>query len=170
MADSNAQIIYGEATKGSLDSIIDILCQYGLDKAESHFVDIGSGFGKPVFHAAARTRARCYGLEIVQARVDYCNGLLERLEEEYKRDEPISDVLQRIEFIRVDAGNIHRYQNNEGIDATHIYSFNKVMSPEDNQAIVDGLNDTTGFRVLAWNCNGRETIEKFGLKGAQLVR
>ena len=35
----------------------------------SSFLDIGSGFGKPVFHAAMQTGCKSYGVEIVPARV-----------------------------------------------------------------------------------------------------
>jgi hypothetical protein len=92
-------------------------------------VDIGSGFGKPVFHVAASTRLTwCYGLEIVPARIDYCTNLTERLTEEYKNSGRVSGILDRVQFRRVDAGNIHRYCNEDGIDATHLYSFNWVMS------------------------------------------
>ena len=72
MKNSNAQIGYGEATKGSMEKIISVLKKYGVDNKSSHFVDIGSGFGKPTFHVAIMTRANCYGLELVPARVDYC--------------------------------------------------------------------------------------------------
>jgi len=38
----------------------------------STFLDIGSGFGKPVFHAALQTGCSSYGVEIVPARVTFC--------------------------------------------------------------------------------------------------
>jgi 16S rRNA G527 N7-methylase RsmG len=38
----------------------------------STFIDIGSGFGKPVFHAAMQTACPSYGVEIVPARVLFC--------------------------------------------------------------------------------------------------
>lgn len=41
-------------------------------KAGSTFLDIGSGFGKPVFHAALQTACESYGVEIVPARVSFC--------------------------------------------------------------------------------------------------
>ena len=41
--------------------------------AGSTFLDIGSGFGKPVFHAAMQTGCTSYGVEIVPARVAYCD-------------------------------------------------------------------------------------------------
>lgn len=38
----------------------------------STFLDIGAGFGKPVFHAAIQTSCESYGVEIVPARVYFC--------------------------------------------------------------------------------------------------
>lgn len=38
---------------------------------DSSFLDIGSGFGKPVFHAAMQTACKSYGVEIVPARTSY---------------------------------------------------------------------------------------------------
>jgi hypothetical protein len=40
--------------------------------ADSTFLDIGSGFGKPVFHAALQTGCPSLGVEIVPARVTFC--------------------------------------------------------------------------------------------------
>ena len=37
----------------------------------STFLDIGSGFGKPVFHAAMQTACISIGVEIVPARVAF---------------------------------------------------------------------------------------------------
>lgn len=38
----------------------------------STFLDIGSGFGKPVFHSAIQTSCESFGVEIVPARVSFC--------------------------------------------------------------------------------------------------
>jgi len=38
---------------------------------KSTFLDIGSGFGKPVFHAAMQTACTSFGIEIVPARVAF---------------------------------------------------------------------------------------------------
>lgn len=38
---------------------------------KSSFLDIGSGFGKPVFHAAMQTGCKSYGVEIVPARIAF---------------------------------------------------------------------------------------------------
>ena len=38
----------------------------------STFLDIGSGFGKPVFHAAMQTNCQSKGVEVVPVRVSFC--------------------------------------------------------------------------------------------------
>ena len=40
-------------------------------KNNSSFLDIGSGFGKPVYHAAMQTGCNSFGIEIVPARVAF---------------------------------------------------------------------------------------------------
>jgi 16S rRNA G527 N7-methylase RsmG len=37
----------------------------------STFIDIGSGFGLPVFHSAIQTACKSYGVEIVVSRVSF---------------------------------------------------------------------------------------------------
>ena len=38
----------------------------------SFFLDIGSGFGKPVFHCAYQVGCKSCGVEVVPARVEFC--------------------------------------------------------------------------------------------------
>jgi len=40
-------------------------------KENSTFLDIGSGFGKPVFHASLQTYCQSKGIEVVPARVSF---------------------------------------------------------------------------------------------------
>jgi cyclopropane fatty-acyl-phospholipid synthase-like methyltransferase len=47
-------------------------------------LDIGSGFGKPVFHAAIQIGCSSIGVEVVPARVEYCMDFFYRMEERYK--------------------------------------------------------------------------------------
>ena len=44
------------------------LAEYNLTHT-STFLDIGSGFGKPVFHASMQAYCRSKGIEVVPARV-----------------------------------------------------------------------------------------------------
>ena len=46
---------------------------YDMSAAKSStFLDIGAGFGKPVFHSALQTGCESIGIEIVPARVIFC--------------------------------------------------------------------------------------------------
>jgi hypothetical protein len=88
-AKSNAQIGYGEITKGAMQNFFSILQivdkyfkpehdlylkynkeRYRLTEHDT-FIDIGSGFGKPVYHAAMQVGCISKGVEIVPARVTY---------------------------------------------------------------------------------------------------
>ena len=52
---------------------------------KSSFLDIGSGFGKPVFHAAMQTGCESYGVEIVPARVSFCEDQKYTFEDYYNK-------------------------------------------------------------------------------------
>ncbi|CDW80107.1 UNKNOWN [Stylonychia lemnae] len=92
--DTNAQFGYGEITRGALTNLISVLQRsesmlrikltpeqiqklpfplesYNLTE-KSTFLDIGSGFGKPVFHASMQVYCRSKGIEVVPARVAFC--------------------------------------------------------------------------------------------------
>lgn len=48
----------------------------------STFIDIGSGFGKPVFHAAMQTSCPSYGVEVLRARVAFSLDMKFALQDE----------------------------------------------------------------------------------------
>ena len=50
----------------------------------SKFLDIGSGFGKPVFHAAMQTKCNSKGVEVVPVRVSFCEDQKYNFEEYFK--------------------------------------------------------------------------------------
>lgn len=49
--------------------------EYNMDN-NSLFLDIGSGFGKPVLHSALQVGCRSVGVEVVPARVEFCLDFL----------------------------------------------------------------------------------------------
>jgi hypothetical protein len=53
----------------------------------SLFLDIGSGFGKPVFHAALQVGCESKGIEVVPARVEFCMDFFY----EFIQDKPFFD-------------------------------------------------------------------------------
>jgi len=92
--ETKAQIGYGEITKGYMTHIINLLQNitklippkhYCLLKEpveeyemsmKSRFLDIGSGFGKPVFHVAMQAGCEAKGIEVVPARVEFAVDFL----------------------------------------------------------------------------------------------
>ncbi|CAI2366798.1 unnamed protein product [Moneuplotes crassus] len=111
--DSTAQIGYGEITKGAMQKFLQILQnidkyfkpeheevmafpkeQYKLTSNDT-FIDIGSGFGKPVFHAAMQVGCYSKGIEIVPARVTFCLDFIYEYEEERKKK--INIALQKLQ-------------------------------------------------------------------------
>ena len=80
------QLGYGEISIASMTQLFNFLMNidtylsqedeclidsYNLNK-DSYFLDIGSGFGKPVFHCAYQVGCICQGIEVVPARVEFC--------------------------------------------------------------------------------------------------
>lgn len=59
------------ADKTFKNSLIHAPKDYNLTY-NSLFLDIGSGFGKPVFHAALQIGCESLGIEVVPARVEFC--------------------------------------------------------------------------------------------------
>lgn len=91
--DPTAQVSYGETTRGAFQRLVtklqsiadhwseDPLAQLPFGKEEynltskSTFLDIGSGFGKPVFHASLQTNCQSMGIEVQEVRVFASNDL-----------------------------------------------------------------------------------------------
>eukprot|EP00826_Nyctotherus_ovalis_P046422 TRINITY_DN5243_c0_g1_i3.p1 TRINITY_DN5243_c0_g1~~TRINITY_DN5243_c0_g1_i3.p1 ORF type:complete len:315 (+),score=64.25 TRINITY_DN5243_c0_g1_i3:84-1028(+) len=82
--ETKAQIGYGEITKGSMTHLINLLQHIDMLMPEtlgsageyrlvesSRFLDVGSGFGKPVFHVAMQVGCEAKGVEVVPARVEF---------------------------------------------------------------------------------------------------
>ena len=71
----------------SLDEMKDVKNKSFYDMSAvkgSTFLDIGSGFGKPVFHSAIQTGCESIGIEIVPARVIFCQDQKYEFEDYYK--------------------------------------------------------------------------------------
>lgn len=139
-AKSNAQIGYGEITKGAMQSFLSILQvvdkyfkpeheAYLTDSKEEYrltenstFIDIGSGFGKPVYHAAMQVGCLSKGVEIVPARVTYCIDFIYEYEKERKFQ--IKRALQLAQ------------QNDKS-------KLDKILTP--TKSILKSANDVQGF-------------------------
>jgi hypothetical protein len=63
----------------------------------------------------------------------------------------------RVSFQVCDAAKyMEKYRDSFGNDISHIYSYNKVMSPDDRREISKILN-RTNFKIMAWYFGPRES-------------
>ena len=122
---------YGEATLATAGRMIRLLAnltryvpamrgwegQWDLD-AGARFLDIGSGYGKVVFHAKLLTSCRAaVGYECVPKRDEIANISLQGLFSELDRASVDDDILRGISFDCVDAAQLPRYEQ------SHIYPY-----------------------------------------------
>jgi len=152
---------YGEMTAGSVERMLLVLQrihehvpakllprgrsadQWALTR-ESSFIDIGSGYGKVVFHAAlAVGTARAYGVEYVQSRHDIAAQVLA----EYTGGggdlgEEARERIGRLGFACQDA------TANSWIDFSHVYMYDKVFSDKTVERLAAILNRSKAVRVL----------------------
>ena len=90
---------------------------------------------------------------------DGSDSKIEDLDFEFK---PNYSILwyRKVTFQQWDAGKLPKIQmldnNNEMVDVSHVYSYNKVMGKECLKGIGKALNNTN-FKVLAWYVNEKTT-------------
>lgn len=70
---------YGELTIGSFNKILAQFERLGMTSS-STFLDIGSGYGRPVFHAAIKMGVRAHGIEYIPMRVQKSQEFIPRIE------------------------------------------------------------------------------------------
>ena len=169
MIASSAQYSYGEPTLGSLEALWSSLHELGLGKPGTSFLDFGSGFGKVVFHVAAKSIVHCYGIEILCARVSYCLGLQAELFQKFQRNSEIVDVIERTHFLRRDCEAVNSIDELHIGRPTHFFAFNPVFSERTNEAIAELLNQTSSFDILAWTCN-EDVTKRHGLLKFKLLK
>ena len=114
---NTTQIGYGEISMSSMTQLLNLFLNidtlikssintnvlkydsYNINK-DSYFMDIGSGFGKPIFHAAFQIGCHCQGIEVVPARVEFC--------EDFKYEYLVNKNFFEIK----DINNIEKINNN----------------------------------------------------------
>jgi hypothetical protein len=106
--------------------------------ASSTFLDIGSGVGQCVLHAALLSKAQsCIGIEVVQARHHAAARLLHQLQQVSEFPSLRSgsvEVAPRIQFVVGNAAcpEFHPYL----FDASHIYLFDKAFMEDTHHALL----------------------------------
>lgn len=134
-----ASAMYGELTRGSMDAIFKLLKDECELNDKSSFIDIGSGLGKPNFHAAQMGIHLSIGVELVDIRHQLSIfNLLQVLKTE---NESINT--NGLNFV---CANIE--QANSLNPFTHIYQFDLAFEPNLQQYIGSLFNITSSAKYL----------------------
>lgn len=167
---------YGELTLQGFDKLLTRMRELSIEREDasldsrSGFLDIGSGFGKCVFHASlAGTFALCCGMEIVELRHEKALASFEKIKQ-------LLDAVDwtRTEFLNQDVTALESIPKK----FTHLYCFDRVFDDETrrNLARVYARSD---FKILVcctspkkWRALGHEPallgkVPKVGTTGAE---
>ena len=127
---------YGEATVATAEKLLRLLRRltsyvpamsgwagpWNLD-ADATFCDVGSGYGKVIFHAKLNTGCRsAIGIECVAKRAEISTHALQGLYGELDRERLSDDLLRGVAFEAADATQY------SSLDYSHLYMFDRVFS------------------------------------------
>jgi hypothetical protein len=127
--------IYGEITQGSMDEIIQYLVKNCDLSNDSNFLDIGSGLGKPCFHAMASINPNiCLGIEIQTGRFELSILNLVGI---HSLSESIPQISGRCFFMNVDVELLSDFD-----PFTHVYSFDKAFTPDLIGHLIKAFNNS----------------------------
>jgi tRNA G46 methylase TrmB len=140
---STVSMTNGEITMGSLEKVLDIITtsidnqEYRLTGSSKGFIDIGSGFGKVVFHVAFATGiSRCHGIEYVPVRHNKSKEVLRMI-----RNLDLA-ALPNVDLMQGDAADL------ESLDYSHVYMYDKVFSVDLFEKLAPLINKSPEVKVL----------------------
>ena len=148
---------YGEATCATVEKLVRLLARltdyvpaldgwpgpWNLD-GDASFVDIGSGYGKVVFHAKMYSGCRCaVGVECVAKRAELSTLALQGLYGELDRDALADDLLKGVSFEAADACAMKEF------DYSHVYIFDRVFSELTLRALAKVLQRSQFYIMLS---------------------
>jgi hypothetical protein len=163
--ESGACATYGELTKSSMSKLFAALC--GLNQpgcrlcSGSSFVDLGSGFGLPVFCAlAASDVRRVTGIELLTSRLQISQNIL--ADAEVKRLLPTG---ADVKFIHADitARSVWASQA-----FTHVFSFDAAFTEDTCSAIAGRLLELQSWTVFV-SSHKKTQWASYGLRDIELL-
>ncbi|RHY32858.1 hypothetical protein DYB32_002163 [Aphanomyces invadans] len=153
--------IYGEITKNSMAKILEYMMEHCELTDQSVFLDIGSGLGKPNFHAAVSPGvAISYGVELEDQRWELSLHNL--------RSVLSSTVAKKVRPVIFTQGDI--------TDATsldpfsHVYSFDVGFPPAAMGHIAECFNESQESRYFVSFHGPRKVIEQYGFHVEEIGR
>ena len=127
----------------------------------SYFLDIGSGLGKPQWHAAIMTSCTAYGIEACENRVDAATDLLKNL----MMDKDFKEIGEKVFFCHFDAGRVQNFILDNEFHPTHVYGFISRFTEVDIKRVVEALN-MTDFKIAALSSLPPVKAVKYGLRNS----
>jgi len=148
---------YGEATCSTAEKLIQVLSSLtsvvpamaGWDSVwnlneDASFLDIGSGYGKVIFHAKILTGCRrATGVECVAKRAEISTLALQGLYGELDRTKLDNDLLSGVRFEFADATEASEFSH------SHIYLFDRVFSHYTLEAIAKVLQRSPFYVMIS---------------------
>ena len=145
--------IYGELTQGSMQKIFNVIeTEFSISGRQLRFLDIGSGLGKPNYHANALDAELSWGVEMILGRYNLCmhNG----------------NALQKAELLNT--GINFLYANACDAETTDpanvVYMFDLGNRLEERRAIAKQINNSR-YCVVVVSFHDKATMDEAGLLG-----
>lgn len=163
--------IYGELTMGSMQKVINLLVEKFDLNSQSRFIDVGSGLGKPNFHAAQDPECRIsIGAELEKIRWQLAMYNLHKVGSELSRgknadDEIIGDDVVTRDVKLLSGTNFIEADIDEAVSMdpfTHIYMYDLGFPPPLQQSIARKFNSSQYAECLVSYRPPRRVIEEYG--------
>eukprot|EP00605_Chrysophyceae_sp_TOSAG23-4_P000637 GSChrysophyteH1.ASY1.ANO1.718.1 assembled CDS len=149
--------IYGELTMGSMQKIINLMVEKCELNDQSRFIDVGSGLGKPNFHAAQDPQCRLsVGIELEKIRWQLSMYNLKKTLEDTARETPL---LGGVNFM---VGDIDDAASTDPF--THIYMYDLGFPPPLQKNIAEKFNDSQYAQYLISYRPPRRVISEYGYR------
>ena len=165
--------IYGELTMGSMQKVLNLMVDKCGLNAQSRFIDVGSGLGKPNFHAAQDPECRIsIGAELEKIRWQLAMYNLSKIAPELARGKDGDsdsfvdgeDIVSRdpkllsgVNFIEADIDEAASMD-----PFTHIYMYDLGFPPPLQQSIARKFNTSQYAECLVSYRPPRRVIEEYG--------
>ena len=160
--------IYGELTMGSMQKIVNLMVEECELNNQSRFIDVGSGLGKPNFHAAQDPQCRLsVGVELEDIRWHLSMYNLKHTLTDTTRGKPTgeldgdddkdSPLLSGVNFM---VGDIDNAGSTDPF--THIYMYDLGFPPPLQKNIAKKFNNSQYAQYLVSYRPPRRVIEEYG--------
>lgn len=150
--------IYGELTMASMQKVINVMVKKCGMNNQSRFIDVGSGLGKPNFHAAQDPAVRLsVGIELEQIRWHLAMYNLYTITDKMSRGDIQGKLLSCVNFFQGDvddAGSTDPF--------THIYMYDLGFPPPLQQSIAKKFNSSMYAQYLVSYRPPHRVIEEYG--------